>query len=163
MGFWASKLCRANRNRCAHHHNYCHKRDLISDYTFACTPKPWWEKREMGCWKMVYLDISSSWFDNSGTIDMGKDERKPMHKLCSTIKFHIIWVAYDMQHIYNILKKGNYISNFDIIIASEMRINRCLFFFVVVGIFILFLKMYGLCQRSSLGIPTHFNVPNLNF
>ena len=99
MGFWASKFCRANRNRCAHHHNYCHKRDLISDYTFACTPKPWWEECEMGCWKMVYLDISSSWFDNSGTIDMGKDERKPMHKLCSTIKFHIIWVAYDMQHI----------------------------------------------------------------
>ena len=59
--------------------------------------------------------------------------------------------------------KGNYISNFDIIIASEMRINRSLFFFVVVGIFILFLKMYGLCQRSSLGIPTQFNVTNLNF
>ena len=37
----------------------------------------------MGCWKMVYLDISSSWFDNSGTIDMGKDETKTnVHLSC---------------------------------------------------------------------------------
>ena len=106
---------------------------------------------------MVHFDLPSSWFDYSRIIDMGKDEGKLMF---IQVAYHLscIWYA-----AYNILKKGNYISNFDIIIASEMRINRCLFFFVVVGIFILFLKMYGLCQRSSLGIPTHFIVTNLNF
>ena len=103
----------------------------------------------MGCWKMVYFDIPSCWFNNSRITDMGKDEKAINVQLnCRGI-----------EHPF----KGNYISNFDIIIASEMRINRSLFFFVVVGIFILFLKMYGLCQRSSLGIPTQFNATNLNF
>ena len=39
VGLWTSKFCRANSNRCTHHHNYSYKCDFISDHSFACTSK----------------------------------------------------------------------------------------------------------------------------